>query len=325
MRAVFLADPPLLDMVLASCCARPWVLAVMHLLACTQPNLSADVRLSTAASHIAATGEDQRVRKFVVFRRLSSYRRHPASWHLVRPLAESLGMVAHCRAALDTCGQGTRRLAMLDPVHTTITLADGRILNLIQYWMLLNVSGVADGCLPADPKEVADLLADAVGKALTSPREESVVRALITTAAAYAGTCSERRVYRLFARPTSNVLAQTRLIREVSKPPRTATTGAADYSLARVVRARTAILQSIKRAGKNQFVTLADLLRRVEETGSTPIPCAACEPLFVNDRCPKCQSLAHGEIIQAIQHHCDTGCMTEARDPTLGVVYARLN
>ncbi|QBZ81341.1 hypothetical protein pclt_cds_754 [Pandoravirus celtis] len=30
MRPVFSTDPPLLDMVLASCRARPWVLAVMH-------------------------------------------------------------------------------------------------------------------------------------------------------------------------------------------------------------------------------------------------------------------------------------------------------
>ncbi|QBZ81340.1 hypothetical protein pclt_cds_753 [Pandoravirus celtis] len=219
----------------------------------------------------------------------------------------------------------TRRLAMLDPVRTTVTLADGRTLNLVQYWMLLNVSGVADGCLPADPKKVADLLADAAGHGLTLPRKESVVRALITTATAYAGTCSERRVYRLFTRPTSSVLAQTRLIREASKPPPTTTTGAADYSLARIDRAQTVVWQSIKRAGKNQFVTLADLLRRVEGAGSTPMPCAACEPLIANERCPECQPLAHGEIIQAIQHHCDSGCMTEARDPTLGVVYARLD
>lgn len=324
MHATFSVDPPLLDRVLASCRARPWVLTAMNLLARRHTNLAADVRLSSAASQIAATEQDQRVRKFVVFRRLLSYRRNPPSWDLVRPLAETLGMVAHCQTALDMCGQGIRRLAMLDPLRTTVTLTDGHTLNLIQYWALLNVPGVADGRLPSDPKEIADLLTDAAGDALVSPTEESIVRALITTAAAYAGACSERRVYRLFGRPTRGVIAQSRMVKQASKPPPQSPTSP-DYGLLRVDRARTIVWKAIKHESTDRFVTRTELLRRIDRMDLIPTPCAACEPLIVDNRCSMCQPVTRHEIVQGIKHCCDTGLMLESQDAALGTVYARLN
>ncbi|AGO85739.1 Ring domain containing protein [Pandoravirus salinus] len=305
MSAIFGADPVLKFDVLDSCPPRPWALAVM-----ATYRGAGNWALAAAASRIAATHDSQTVRKLAVFRGFFGNERPAGLWGLVRSLAETLGMTDHCKAALRECAP-QKVLAMIDPLATTVVLADGRTLNLLQYWALVNVSDTTEGRLPDDDIDVASALTQALGQHAALACNPLVVRALVTVATAAPSTT---RIDRLFCRPTESVLDRAQNIAACAA--RTTTEPPERVRFADVCTWRAVKFHWLEGADMERIVLCA-----IKSCGGAPRPCDLCELVDADFWCVRCRPLTRTEIYCAMQRHTDAKRMRVDYSPRGDIIY----
>jgi hypothetical protein len=206
---------------------------------------------------------------------------------------------------------------MLDPAKTIVTLDDGRTLNLLQYWMLLNVPGVADGCLPFDPKEAADLVATSIGDLPVWEGDEPILRAFVSTARGCAAR--ESRIDRIFDRPGSKTISMVRDIRRVLRSPCTRASWSRSDYVDRVVF-------NVLKCARGLTITADDVMKTLRANGYVaPPPCAGCEPMGATERCSACLLLTIEDIAHALGRLCSRGYAETLFDPALGTTYTWLD
>lgn len=305
MTGVFAADVELADAVIASCRPRPWVLSAMRALQTRYGRVSADVRLSTAASRIAASMGNGAPQWVCALQEISFL---SAAGRIVCVLSTShgrngCGVGYHDTLPMDACGEGQRVLLMLNPLATTVTLSDDRDVNLFQYWVLVNVpETTSDGApLLHDPAGAAEAITRAFGGRKNVRCRREVVRAFVTVAASW-GDPTVRRIDRLFDRPTDDMLERARHIdtRLCSFAQRVQTPGC----LERKVRARNITWQALKR-NRGHAISMAVVMDYVRFMGM-PLVCPLCKTI-PEDACDKCRPIDRVEATRAIRYHCRAG------------------